>query len=140
MGPFFANYAIWVLRRYFLGWGQVQKLFLGPTYIDCLLLFWKYSQIFAFCFGPIWGLFYSFLVPTGLIDGPFETIFGFGSGLQTFLGTKIEAITFGFRSVALSFFIDLAIFYIFNARFLSFGAIIGIKDRLKNFLGHTYIY
>ena len=77
IGAFF--YIFWTLQSYFWGWGQVTKTFLGLTYVDNQLWFFKYSSTCLFLvqqhFGP---LLHFFLALWGYPFGPFGLIFGSG--------------------------------------------------------------
>ena len=62
---FVASFALFLALH---GRGYVQKHFQNlPTYIDNQLWFSKYSPIFCFWFGHIWGLLLHFFWPLGVI-------------------------------------------------------------------------
>ena len=56
--------------------GQVQKLFLGPTYVNNQLCFWKYSPIFLFLICPHYGPLLNFFWALRDICLPFGFFFG----------------------------------------------------------------
>ena len=68
-------------------WGVWVKFknFLGPTYVDNYLSFWKYSPIFLFLIQPHLGPLLHFLGPSGLFVLSFGAIFGVGVRFKTFL-------------------------------------------------------
>ena len=61
LGPLFGPFGA------IFGLGSGSKNFLGPTYLDNQLWFWKYSPNFWFLFGHIWGLFCPFFETFGAI-------------------------------------------------------------------------
>ena len=98
----------WALRSYFWGWGQVQKLLLGPTKIDNQLWFWKYSPIFLFIIFPHLGPLLHFFGALQFFFGSLGLFFGaiFGVGVKFkkhFWSLLMLTINFGFGSTALSF-------------------------------------
>ena len=70
------------MKGLFFGLGSDSKTFLGPTYVDNQLWFWKYSPNFLFFL----DLFCTFLGPLRLFFGPLGLLFWVGgSGSKTFL-------------------------------------------------------
>ena len=62
-------------KREIWSWGQVQKLFLEPTYVKNQLWFWKDSPIFLFFILPHFKSLSTFLGPSGLFFCPLELFF-----------------------------------------------------------------
>ena len=81
----FLNY-FWAFRGYFLGWGQIQKIYCYLPKLTTNFGFGCTAISFCFQFGRIWGLFCTFLGPSGLFFfGPLGLIVWLGSGSKTFL-------------------------------------------------------
>ena len=55
------------LRSNLWSWGEVQKFFLEPTYVNNQLWSWKYSPIFLFLIQPHFRLFSSFYNKTSFL-------------------------------------------------------------------------
>ena len=100
LGPFFCTFC--AFRGYFWGCRQVQKNFLGPTYLDNQLWFQKYSPIFSFFiwthFGPLLhfiGSFrFFFLAPWGYFRGRGQVQKHFGTYLYRQSTLFLEQTTF----------------------------------------------
>ena len=124
----------WLFLELLLG----SKTFVGPTYVNNQLWFWKYSLIFFVfnfaTFGASFALFgslraifwpfWAFLV----VGVRFKNFFGTNLCIQLALVLKIQPYVFVF---------DMAEFRAFYALFGPFGAIFGVGVKFKNFFG-TY--
>ena len=129
LGPFL-NY-FWAFRGYFLGWGQIQKIYCYLPKLTTNFGFGCTAISFCFQFGHIWGLFCTFLGPSGLFFGPLGLIVWLGSGSKTFLEPTYVDNQLWFWKVSLifSFLIwsnlgpFLNYFWAFRGYFLGWGQI-----------------
>ena len=87
LGPFL-NY-FWAFRGYFLGWGQIQKNYCYLPKLTTNFGFGCTAISFCFQFGHIWGLFCTFLGPSGLFFWPFGAYCVVGVRFKNIFGTYL---------------------------------------------------
>ena len=75
----------WKVKGLFFGLGSGSKTFLGPSYVDNQLWFYKYSPNFLFSIWPHFGPLLHFFCPFGAIFWSFGATLESGSGPKTFL-------------------------------------------------------
>ena len=124
----------------FLGSGSGSKTFLGPTYVDNQLWFWKYSSIFLFLIRPNFGPLLHFFGLSGLSFWPFRAIFGVGVWFKNIFGTNICRQSSLVLEIQLYLFVfDSVKFWSFFVLFGPFGTIFGLGSGSKTFLRLAYI-
>ena len=102
LGPFL-NY-FWAFRGYFLGWGQIQKIYCYLPKQTTNFGFGSTAISFCFQFGHIWGLFCTFLGPSGLFFlALWGLLCGWGQVQKHFWNLPMQTINFGFGKSASSF-------------------------------------
>ena len=122
--------------------GSGSKTFLGPTYVDNQLWFWKYNPNFLFKIWPqFWPLLQFFFGPFGAIFVvPWGLFLQSGSGSKTFLEHTYVVNHLCFWKYSPIFLLllrpNLGPFLPFLGLW---GLFLGLGSGSKTFLGPTYI-
>ena len=133
-GTFFALFGPFGLL---LGFGSGSKTFLGPTYVDNQLWFWKQNPIFLFFIWPHLGNFCTFFWPFGTIFLALWSYFWGRDQIQKqFLKPTCSQLILVLEVQPYLFVFNSAKFRAFFALLVLF---LGLGSGSKTFLGPTFI-